>query len=56
MIEGYEPNQHVLYVGQSCVLFSSLGIYNLNMNRHSGRFKVDTGILFRNMKSPSHEC
>ena len=25
-------------------------------NRHSGSFMVDTGILFRNMKSPSHEC
>ena len=25
-------------------------------NCHSGRFMVDTGILFSNMKYPSHEC
>ena len=25
-------------------------------NRHSGSFMVDTGILFSNMKYPSHEC
>ena len=25
-------------------------------NRHSESFVVDTGILFSNMKSPSHEC
>ena len=25
-------------------------------NRHSGNFMVDTGILFSNMKYPSHEC
>ena len=25
-------------------------------NCHSGRFIVDTGILFSNMKPPSHEC
>ena len=25
-------------------------------NRHSGSFMVDMGILFSNMKYPSHEC
>ena len=49
---------YVLIWGQDDfpVSYSNRDTYWRACNRHSGRFMVDTGVLFSNIKSPSHEC
>ena len=52
------PRMNVLFWGPGDfpVSYSNMDTSWNNWNRHSGSFMVDTGILFSNMKSPSHEC
>ena len=55
---GLAPRMNVLFwgLGDFPVSFSNRDTSRNAWNRHSGSFMVDTGILFSNMKSPSHEC
>ena len=53
-----DPRMNVLFWGPGDfpVSFSNRDTSRNAWNRHSGSFMVDTGILFSNMKYPSHEC
>ena len=55
---GLTPRMNVLFWGPGDfpVSYSNRDISRNAWNRHSGSFMVDTGILFINMKYPSHEC
>ena len=55
---GLAPRMNVLFWGQGDfpVSYSNRDTSRNAWNRHSGSFMVDTGILFSNMKYPSHEC
>ena len=55
---GLAPHMNVLYwePGDFPVSYSNRDTSRNAWNRHSGSFMVDMGILFSNMKYPSHEC
>ena len=55
---GLAPRMNVFYWGPGDfpVSYSNRDTSRNAWNRHSGSFMVDTGILFINMKYPSHEC
>ena len=55
---GLAPRMNVLYWGPGDfpVSYSNRDTSRNAWNRHSGSFMVDMGILFSNMKYPSHEC
>ena len=55
---GLAPRMNVLYWGPGDfpVSYSNRNTSRNAWNRHSGSFMVDMGILFSNMKYPSHEC
>ena len=55
---GLAPRMNVLFWGPGDfpVSYSKRDTSWNAWNRHSGSFMVDTGILFSNMKFPSHEC
>ena len=55
---GLAPRMNVLFwvPGDFPVSYSNMDTSWHAWNRHSGSFMVDTGILFSNMKYPSHEC
>ena len=55
---GLAPRMNVLYWGPGDfpVSYSNRDTSRNVWNRHSGSFMVDMGILFSNMKYPSHEC
>ena len=55
---GLAPRMNVLFWGPDDfpVSYSNRDTSWNAWNRHSGSFMVDTGILFSNMKCPSHEC
>ena len=55
---GLAPRMNVLYWGPGdfLVSYSNRDTSRNAWNRHSGSFMVDMGILFSNMKYPSHEC
>ena len=55
---GLAPRMNVLFWGPGDfpVSYSNRDTSWNAWNRHSGSFMVDTGILFSNMKFPSHEC
>ena len=55
---GLSPRMNVLFwdLSDSPVSYSNRDTLWNAWNRHSGSFMVDTGILFSNMKYPSHEC
>ena len=56
---GLAPRMNVLFWGRPGdfpVSYANRNTLWNAWNRHSGSFMVDTGILFSNMKPPSHEC
>ena len=55
---GLAPRMNVLFWGPGDfpASYSNMDTSWNAWNRHSGSFMVDTGILFSNMKYPSHEC
>ena len=55
---GLAPRMNVLFwwPGDFPVSYSNKDTSRNAWNRHSGSLMVDTGILFSNMKHPSHEC
>ena len=55
---GLAPRMNVLFWGPGDfpVSYSNRDTSRNAWNRHSGSFMVDMGILFSNMKYPSHEC
>ena len=55
---GLAPRMNVLYWGPGDfpVSYSNRDTSRNAWNCHSGSFMVDMGILFSNMKYPSHEC
>ena len=55
---GLALRMNVLYLGPGDfpVSYSNRDTSRNAWNRHSGSFMVDMGILFSNMKYPSHEC
>ena len=55
---GLAPRMNILYWGPGDfpVSYSNRDTSRNAWNRHSGSFMVDMGILFSNMKYPSHEC
>ena len=54
-MSGLAPPIDVLFWWQDDISSNTNTVWNA-WNCHSGRFIVDTGILFSNIKSPSHEC
>ena len=58
MKPGLAPRMNVLFwgTGDFPVSYSKRDTSWNAWNRYSGSFMVDTGILFSNMKFPSHEC
>ena len=55
---GLVPRMNVLFWGPGDfpVSYSNRDTSWNVWNRHSGSFMIDTGILYSNMKFPSHEC